>query len=183
MIDPKLHVRKARAHLIRTRKYIAVISMDTRGGSFFSSSGWTTFINRNDATSEWIGTNLRQSLKTSRDYVVEWGVYPLPQDKIDAEREKSGPRYMTFWNLIKEKYNFRDWRHAQTKSALVFVDWKCEQTDQVCLMASKGFGTGHSAWYEGENQGRVFHVSINASDEELGSIALQALDACQPNYA
>ncbi|MFT8402780.1 MAG: hypothetical protein ABF932_02215 [Gluconobacter potus] len=181
MADPKLDVREARAHLIRTRKYVAVISMDRRGGSFFSVTGWSTFIDRKDATPEWIGENLRKALKTSRDLVMEWGGYPLPQDKIDAEKKKSGPLYMEFWGRVWEKYGFKDWRDAQTKSALVFVKWECEQTDQVRFAASKGRGTSHSAWYTNENEGKVFHASFNASNQEFGEVALQALDVCRPN--
>jgi len=183
MSDAKVHVRKARAHLIRTGKYIAVISMDTRGGSFFSTTGWSTFIDHKDANPEWIGENLRKALETSRDYVVEWGEYPLPREKNLEEDKKSFPIYMDFWTRVQEKYGFKDWREAQTKSALVFANWECEQTDQIRFSASRGRGTSHSAWSTNENQGKVFHVSINASDEELGAVALQALDACQPNYA
>jgi len=106
------------AHLIRTRKYIAVISMNNRGGSYFSVTGWSTFIDRKEATPELIGENLKKSLQTSRDLFMEWGGLPLPQDKIDAEHKKS---------------------------ALVFADWECEQTDQVRLAASKGRGMGHSS--------------------------------------
>ncbi|GBQ98186.1 hypothetical protein AA23498_3133 [Acetobacter nitrogenifigens DSM 23921 = NBRC 105050] len=171
------------AHLIRTRKYVAVISMDNRGGSYFSVTGWSTFIDRKEATPQWIGKNLMKALRTSKDLFMQWGKYPLPQDKIDAERKKSGPLYMEFWGRVREKYGFKDWREAQTKSALVFAEWECEQTDQVHLAASKGRGTSHSAWYSNENHGKVFHASISASDQEFGAVALQALDACQPNYA
>jgi len=170
------------ANLIRTRKYVAVISMDNRGGSFFSVTGWSTFTDRKDATPEWIGENLRKALETSRDLFMEWGKYPLPQDKIDAEKKKSGPLYMEFWGQVREKYGFKDWRDAQTKSALVFVNWECEQTDQVRFAASKGRGASHSAWYSNENEGKVFHASITASNWEFGEVAVQALDVCRPNY-
>ncbi|QEH96802.1 hypothetical protein [Gluconobacter thailandicus] len=170
------------AHLIRSRKYVAVISMDRRGGSFFSVTGWSTFIDRKEATPEWMGENLKKALQTSRDLSMEWGKYPLPQDKIDAEHKKSGPLYMEFWGHVQETYGFKDWRDAQTKSALVFAKWKCEQTDQVHLAASKGHGTSHSAWYSNENAGKVFHASINASDQEFGEIGIYALNVCQPNY-
>ena len=183
MSDAKVHVQKARAHLIRTRKYIAVISMDTRGGSFFSTTGWSTFIDHKDANPEWIGENLRKALETSRDYVVEWGEYPLPREK---NLRKTKNLFLSIWifgHVFQEKYGFKDWREAQTKSALVFANWECEQTDQIRFSASRGRGTSHSAWSTNENQGKVFHVLINASDEALGAVALQALDACQPNYA
>ncbi|WP_252345667.1 hypothetical protein [Gluconobacter sp. P1C6_b] len=182
MADPKLDVREARAELIRTRKYIAVISMDRRGGSFFSVTGWSTFIDRKDATPEWIGENLRKALETSRDFVMEWNEDPLPRDKMAAESKKSGPLYMEFWGQVREKYGFKDWRDAQTKSALVFVNWECEQTDQVRFAASKGRGASHSAWYSNENEGKVFHASITASNREFGEVAIQALDVCRPNY-
>ncbi|MBS1072947.1 hypothetical protein JK222_14780 [Gluconobacter cerinus] len=170
------------AQLIRTRKYVAVISMDNRGGSFFSVTGWSTLIDRKEATPEWIGENLKKALQTSRDLFMEWGGLPLPQDKIDAEHKKSGPLFMEFWGRVQETYGFKDWRDARKKSALVFAYWECEQTDQVRLAASKGRGTGHSAWYSNENAGKVFHASINACDQEFGEIAIQALNVCQPNY-
>lgn len=141
MRDPFVDVRQARAHLIRTRKYVAVISMDKRGGSFFSVTGWSTFIDRKDATPQWIGENLKKALQTSRDLFMEWGGLPLPQDKIDAEHKKSGPLFMEFWGRVQHKYGFKDWRDARKKSALVFADWECEQTDQVRLAASKGEGS------------------------------------------
>ncbi len=70
------------AQLIRTRKYVAVISMDNRGGSFFSVTGWSTFIDRKDATPEWIGENLKKALQTSRDLLTEWGNSPLRAEKV-----------------------------------------------------------------------------------------------------
>lgn len=183
MVTPRSNGIVKYAHLIRTQKYFAVISMDNRGGSFFSVTGWSTFIDRKNITPLWIGENLKKALQTSRDLFMEWGEYPLPQDKIDAEGKKSGPLYMEFWNCIQEKYGFKDWREAQKKSALVFAEWKCEQTNLVHLAASKGRGTSHSAWYSNENYGKVFYASIDASNQEFGEVALQALDACQPNYA
>lgn len=170
------------AHLIRTRKYVAVISMDNRGGSYFSVTGWSTFIDRKDATPDWIGGNLKKALQTSRDLLTEWGNTSLRAERSVVESKKSGPLYMEFWGRVQETYGFKDWRDAQTKSALVFAKWNCEQTDQVRLAASKGRGTGHSAWYSNENAGKVFHASINASDQEFGEIAIQALNVCQPNY-
>lgn len=169
-------------HLIRTRKYVAVISMDNRGGSFFSVTGWSAFIDRNEATPEWIGENLKKALETSRDLFMEWGGYPLPQEKIDAEHKKSAPLYMEFWTRVQERYGFKDWRDAQTKSALVFARWESEQTDQVRFAASKGRGTNHSAWYSNENHGKVFHTSFNASNQEFGDVAIRALNVCRPNY-
>lgn len=73
---------------------------------------------------------------------------------------------------------------AMSKSALIFVKLVLRENGSDTISDfSRDQGGGHSAWYLNENQGKIFHVSINVSDEELGTVALQALDACQPNYA
>ena len=183
MEEPHMPARQARAHLLRTRKYVAVISMDKRGGSFFSVTGWSTFIDRKEATPKRIGENLKKALETSRDYVAEWGnCDPLLAEKYSIENKKSGALYMEFRTRVQEKYGFRDWRDAQTRSALVFARWESEQTDQVRFAASKGRGTNHSAWYSNENHGKVFHTSFNASNQEFGDVAIRALNVCRPNY-
>lgn len=182
MVAPDTNHIVRYAHLIRTRKYVAVISMDNRGGSYFSVTGWSAFINREEAIPEWIGANLKKALQTSRDLLMEWGNSSLRAEKSKVEAKKSGPLYMAFWTRVQEKYGFTDWRDAQTKSALVFVCWEPEQTDQVEFAASKGRGTNHSAWYSNENHGKVFHTSFNASNQEFGEVAIRALNVCRPNY-
>ncbi|MCP1197497.1 hypothetical protein NKW84_16820 [Acetobacter senegalensis] len=172
-----------RANILRTRKYIAIICNDRWGGIHFSPKEASVFIERKDATSIWIGNNLKTALRSSRDLSYKFGKDTLPQDMSEEIIGLSRSAERTFWFRIRDVFGFKDHITAMSKSALVFASWQCDDTDLVCLKASRGRGAGHSAWYEGENQGRVFHVSINASDEELGSIALQALDACQPNYA
>ncbi|WP_194300039.1 hypothetical protein [Acetobacter musti] len=114
---------------------------------------------------------------------MKLGGYPLPEDQLREAGKESNRKSSAFWSQIAENFGFMDGIVARKKSALVFVNWNSDLTDQVRLAASRGSGTSHSAWYEGENDGKVFHVSINASDEEMGEVAVRALDACRPNYA
>lgn len=114
---------------------------------------------------------------------MKFGAYPIPTEMFENARCDSATAERNFWFGVRDAYGFKDHFEALSKSALVFASWKCDETDQICLKATRGRGAGHSAWYKGENHGKVFDVSINATDEELGAAALQALDACQPNYA
>ncbi|ATJ89796.1 MULTISPECIES: contact-dependent growth inhibition system immunity protein [Acetobacter] len=171
------------ANIIRTRKYYAVICRDDWGSSLFSPFGVSVVIPRKQVSTIWIGKNMRKALTTSRDSQPWYGDGPIPQKDFEQTQRRSREAEQKFWFGIRDEYAFKDHLAAMSKSALVFINWDYGETDQIRLLASRGQGGGHSAWYEGENQGKVFHVSINASDEELGAVALQALDACQPNYA
>ncbi len=171
------------ASIVRTKKYMAIICKDRWGSSYFSPAGESSCIDRKETSPVWIGETLKEALFSSQDFFVKLGGYPLPLDKLEAAKIESAACNHAFWCGIAERFRFKDTRAARSKSALVFVSWSSDKTDQVKLLASRGSGTSHSAWYEGENDGKVFHVSINASDEEMGEVAVRALDACRPNYA
>ncbi|MFT8803234.1 MAG: hypothetical protein ABF812_14770 [Gluconobacter cerinus] len=154
------------------------MSVRRSGRSHFSRTGWSTY--SAGATPEWIGENFRKSIQSS-EYFNTPGV-PFPRGtsaKVDAE---CGPLMLAFWGKIAEAFKFKDWRAARAKTAMVFGCWDYELTDQIELRASKGRGGGHSGWLQGEDEGTVFHVSSNAPNEELGSVIIQALNACKPNY-
>ncbi|WP_233419917.1 hypothetical protein [Acetobacter cerevisiae] len=176
-------VSDKRAVIMRTKKYYAIYCQDVLGGSIFSSTGSSVVLPRKEMTVQWIGENLRKSLMESHNYYLDF--YNCSTD--DPEREKvidlSRSAERAFWFGIRDRFGFKDHLVAVSKSAAVFVSWEYEQTDQICFLATRGRGAGHSAWYLGENEGKVFYVSSHASDEEIASVALQALDACQPNYA
>ncbi|MBO1359562.1 hypothetical protein J2D73_07095 [Acetobacter sacchari] len=183
MQQPRVAPSTKRANIIRTRKYFAVICRDEWGGSHFSPDGSSIAIPIKQVSAIWIGNNLRQALLTSHDYRADYGYGPLFDERLQEARPRSAAASRNFWFGIRDEYGFKDHLAAMSKSALAFVDWDYEETDQIRLRASRGRGGGHSAWYSHENHAKVFHVSINVTDEELGTVALQALDACQPNYA
>ncbi|MBS0984550.1 hypothetical protein JK220_15605 [Gluconobacter cerinus] len=172
--------RQKRADILRAKKYLAVECQEVWGGSYFSRTGWSTFIDRNSATPEWIGENFRRSIQSS-EYFNTPGV-PFPKGTSARVNSECEPLKLDFWGKIAEEFKFKDWRAASAKTAMVFSRWDYELTDQIELRASKGRGGGHSTWLRGEDDGTVFHVSINASNEELGNVIIQALNACKPNY-
>ncbi|WP_281701343.1 hypothetical protein [Acetobacter malorum] len=171
------------AVIMRTKKYYTIYCKDVLGSIIFSSTGSSVVLPRKDVTVQWIGENLRKSLMESHDYSLQFNSH----SGNDSERAKiidlSRSAERAFWFGIRDRFGFKDHLAAMSKSAVVFVSWEYEQTDQICFLATRGRGAGHSAWYLGEDEGKVFYVSIHASDEEIASVALQALDACQPNYA
>lgn len=172
--------RQKRANIFRAKKYLAIECQEIWGGSHFSRTGWSTYIDRAGATPEWIGENFRKSLQAS-EYFKTPGV-PFPRGTSAKVNAECGPLMLAFWGKLAEEFRFTDWRAARAKTAMVFACWDYELTDQIELRASKGRGGGHSGWLQGEDEGTVFHVSINASNEELGNVIIQALNACKPNY-
>ena len=172
--------RQKYAHIFRAKKYLAIECQEIWGGSHFSRTGWSTYIDHAGATPEWIGENFRKSIQSS-EYFTTPGV-PFPQGTSAKVNAESGLLMLAFWEKIAEAFRFKDWRAARAKTAMVFASWDYELTDQIELSASKGRGGGHSGWLQGEDQGTVFHVSINASNEELGNVIIQALNACKPSY-
>ncbi|WP_237388966.1 hypothetical protein [Acetobacter persici] len=176
-------VLKKKTTIMRTKKYYAIYSEDTLGGIIFSPTGSSVVLPRKEVTFQWIGGNLRKSLMESYDYSLEFNNGSGNDSECEKILELSLSKGRAFWFGIRDRFGFKDHLVAVSKSAAVFVSWEYEQTDQICFLATRGRGAGHSAWYLGENEGKVFYVSIHASDEEIASVALQALDACQPNYA
>jgi len=172
--------RQKRADVFRAKKYLAIECQEIWGGSHFSRTGWSSYIDRAGATPEWIGENFRKSIQSS-EYFKTPGV-PFPRETIAKVNAECGPLRLAFWGKLAEAFRFKDGRAASAKTAMVFGCWDYELTDQIELRASKGRGGGHSGWLQGEDQGTVFHVSINASNEELGNVIIQALNACKPNY-
>ncbi|GBQ96272.1 hypothetical protein ACFFGF_06650 [Asaia lannensis] len=181
-VIPSWQIPTRRAQLIRTKKYVAVICMERWGGSHFSRSGWSTFIPRKQATTEWIGENLKKALYSSEDFGAHLP-RPLPDEPFNSMKPESGARSHEFWLRIQQEFGFKDILTAKSKSALIFVDWPEDKDDEVEMLSSRGSGAHHSAWGTNEDFGKVFHASINLSDLEFGEVAVQALDRCKPNYA
>ncbi|BAT19100.1 hypothetical protein [Asaia bogorensis] len=181
-IIPSWQIPTRRARLIRTRKYVAVICMERWGGSYFSRSGWSTFIPRKQVTTEWIGANLKKALYSSEDFGARLP-RPIPDESFDSMEPESGAQFNEFWLRIQQEFGFKDLLSAMSKSAMVFVDWPEDKDDEVEMLSSRGSGAHHSAWGTNENFGKVFHASINLNDLEFGEVAVQALDRCQPNHA
>lgn len=75
-----------RAHVIRTKRYVAVLCQERWGGSFFSRTGWSAFIPREDATTEWYGVHLKRALATSEDVGAHLP-RPLPSEVSGPARE------------------------------------------------------------------------------------------------
>ncbi|MEJ5143540.1 hypothetical protein [Gluconobacter albidus] len=172
--------RQKRANCFRAKKYLAIECQEIWGGSHFSRTGWSTYIDRADATPGWIGENFRQSIQSS-EYFKTPGV-PFPREAIAKVNAECDPLMLAFWGKLAEEFRFADWRATHAKTAMVFASWDYELTDHIELRASKGRGGGHSAWLQGEDDGTVFHVSISASNEELGNVIIQALNACKSSY-
>ncbi|GBR06978.1 hypothetical protein HW511_14015 [Asaia siamensis] len=181
-VIPSWQIPTRRARLIRTRKYVAVICTERWGGSYFSRSGWSTFTPRKEATTEWIGANLKKALYSSEDFGAHLPT-PIPSEVSRPAKDESNQKSREFWLRIQQEFGFKDFLTTMSKSAMVFVRWPKDREDQVEMVASRGRGAGHSAWGTNENFGKVFHASIKLSDLEFGEVAVQALDRCQPNYA
>ncbi|WP_438381653.1 hypothetical protein ABHV46_11950 [Asaia sp. BMEF1] len=181
-VIPPRKIPTRRAQVIRTRKYVAVICEERWGGSHFSRSGWSTFIPRKEATTEWIGANLKKALYSSEDF----GAYlptPIPDEPFDTMELESNAKSREFWLRIQQEFGFKDFLTTLSKSAAIYINWPEDRGDQVEMLSTRGRGGGFSAWGTNENFGKVFHASINLSDLEFGEVAVQALDRCQPNYA
>jgi len=108
---------------------------------------------------------------------------PIPSKFYEPAIEESNVKSREFFARITDEFGFHDFLAAMSKSALIFVEWPEEKGDQVRMLATRGRGGGHSAWYSHQNFAKVFHVSIDARDLDVGEVVEQALNACRPNYA
>ncbi|WP_025841686.1 hypothetical protein [Asaia platycodi] len=181
-VIPSWQIPTRRAEVIRTRKYVAVICLETWGGMHFSRSGWSTFIPRKQATTEWIGANLKRALYSSEDFGAHLPT-PIPSEVSRPAKDESNQKSREFWLRIQQEFGFKDNLTTMSKSAGIYINWPEDQGDQVEMLSTRGRGGGFSAWGTNENFGKVFHASINLSDLEFGEVAVKALDRCKPNYA
>ncbi|MGX7347351.1 contact-dependent growth inhibition system immunity protein [Acetobacter pasteurianus] len=171
-------IRRKTCSIIRTDKWISIESEEVWYGIYFSRKGHVIHAPRN-VTPEWIGQNVRLALQTSESFTpVDGG--SVDEDALIAMKAASNERRLAFWDDITASYGYKSRDVAWKKFDLVAALWRFDLTNDIELLSTKSSrGGGHSAWPKNRDEGRVFSVSIDASDRDIGETVLKAIAKCE----
>ena len=171
-------IRDKSCSIIRTDKWISIESEEVWYGIYFSRKGHVIHAPR-DVTPEWIGQNVRLALQTSESFTpIDGG--SVDQEARIAMEAASNERRLAFWDDITASYGYKSRDVAWKKFDLVAASWSFDLTKDIKLLSTKSSrGGAHSAWPKNRNEGRVFSVSIDASDRDIGETVLKAFAKCE----
>ncbi|GBQ87394.1 hypothetical protein AA23498_0125 [Acetobacter nitrogenifigens DSM 23921 = NBRC 105050] len=171
-------LHRKNADVVLSPKYISIKSLETWGGQHFSRTGWCAHASWEEATPQWIGENFRKAIETSEYFGNPTG--PIDSDGLDAMKPVSEARRRAFEADIATTYGYKEVVDIGKRCDLVFGTWHYRVDDIIILTASKRRAGGHSAWPDNaKHQDKRIHISLSASDEELGLAVREALSRCE----
>ncbi|KXU98017.1 hypothetical protein AD928_03190 [Acetobacter cerevisiae] len=166
------------ADFCRAPKFVAIISKEIWGGSYFSRTGWCAHAPVEKVTPLWLGENFRKALLSSEYFNKpgeehEW-------DDINAMKRASNARRLAFDEEMRQAYGFKTIETMWRKEDFVNSEWHYRINDFVTLDAwRRAGGGGHVGWPRSKFPQKYLDVPLSVSDEELGQALLKTMAQCE----